>query len=56
MADVATVIRRARMSVGLTQTELARRAGTSQPALARYETGATLSTVPTLERILAACG
>lgn len=35
---------------------MAARAGTSQPALARYETGAALPTLPTLERILAACG
>lgn len=36
--------------------ELAARAGTSQSALARYETGAGLPTLPTLERLLAACG
>jgi predicted nucleotidyltransferase len=36
--------------------DLAGLAGTSQSALARYETGATLPTLPTLERLLAACG
>lgn len=56
MTDVATLIRRARTGVGFSQTELAARAGTSQPALARYETGTTLPTLPTLERLLSACG
>jgi predicted nucleotidyltransferase/DNA-binding XRE family transcriptional regulator len=56
MADVPTLIYRARTGAGLTQAELAARAETSQPALARYETGAALPTLPTLERLLAACG
>jgi predicted nucleotidyltransferase/DNA-binding XRE family transcriptional regulator len=56
MTDVATLIRRARAGVGLSQAELAERASTSQPALARYETGTTLPTLPTLERLLSACG
>jgi predicted nucleotidyltransferase/DNA-binding XRE family transcriptional regulator len=56
MTTVAQVIRDARVGAGLTQSELARRAGTSQPALARYETGNALPTLPTLERLLAACG
>lgn len=50
------MLRRARESAGLSQAELAARADTSQPALARYETGASLPTLPTLERVLAACG
>jgi uncharacterized protein len=56
MPNLAATIRRARADAGLSQTDLASRAGTSQPALARYETGATLPTVPTLERLLSACG
>lgn len=56
MASVATVVKRARAEAGLSQTELAERAGTSQPALARYETGAALPSVGTLERLLSACG
>src|ERR671915_2271991 len=56
MVEVAAVIRRARARAGLSQTQLAARAGTSQPALARYESGATLPTLPTLERLLSACG
>lgn len=50
------MIRRARIRAGLSQAELAERASTSQPALARYETDVTLPTLPTLERLLSACG
>jgi predicted nucleotidyltransferase/DNA-binding XRE family transcriptional regulator len=56
VTDVAALIRQARGEAGLTQSELAAATGTSQPALARYETGASLPTLPTLERLLAACG
>jgi uncharacterized protein len=56
MSDVATVIRRIRAGAGLSQAELAKRAGTSQPALARYETGAAVPALPTLERLVSACG
>lgn len=56
MIDVATILRRARNDAQLSQAELAGLAGTSQPALARYETGAALPTLPTLERLLSACG
>lgn len=54
--DVASLIRGARRAAGLSQAELATRAGTSQPALARYETGVTMPALPTLERLLQACG
>ena len=56
MPDLAATIRRARAGAGLSQVDLAARAGTSQPALARYETGSALPTLPTLERLLSACG
>jgi predicted nucleotidyltransferase/DNA-binding XRE family transcriptional regulator len=56
MANVPTTLLHARNDAQLSQTELAGLAGTSQPALARYETGAALPTLPTLERLLAACG
>jgi predicted nucleotidyltransferase len=52
MPDIASMIRRTRQRAGISQAELAQRAGTSQPALARYETGAALPTLPTLERLL----
>jgi predicted nucleotidyltransferase/DNA-binding XRE family transcriptional regulator len=56
MDEVGALIRHSRASAGFSQAELAGRASTSQPALARYETGAALPTLPTLERLLAACG
>jgi uncharacterized protein len=54
--DAAELLRLARQTAGLTQAELARRAGTSQPAIARYESGATSPSVRTLERLLYALG
>lgn len=56
MIQIAQAIRQARLDAKFSQVDLAARAGTSQPALARYETGAALPTLPTLERLLAACG
>ncbi|MEI6625383.1 MAG: helix-turn-helix domain-containing protein [Thermoleophilia bacterium] len=54
--SAASLIRAARVSAGLTQTELARRAGTSQPAIVRYESGESSPSVATLERLLRAAG
>ena len=56
MPNLATTLRQARDDAGFSQAVLAKRAGTSQPALARYETGAAIPTLPTLERLLSACG
>lgn len=56
MVGVAELLRSARTSAGLTQAELARRAGTSQAAVARYESGDVSPVVSTLERLLAATG
>jgi hypothetical protein len=50
------LIRRARRAAGFTQAELARRAATSQSAVAAYESGAKTPTVETLERLLHAAG
>jgi hypothetical protein len=52
----AKLIREARIAAGLTQVELARRAGTSQPTIAAYEAGDKIPTVATLERLLRAAG
>ncbi len=49
-------LRAARRRAGLSQRELAARAGTSASAVARYETGAVEPTVAVLERLLRACG
>jgi uncharacterized protein len=52
--DTAELLQEARRSAGLTQAELARRAGTSQAMVARYETGIASPTVRTLQRLLRA--
>jgi uncharacterized protein len=45
-----------RLAAGLSQRDLARRAGTSQPAIARYERGIASPSWETLQRLAAACG
>jgi transcriptional regulator with XRE-family HTH domain len=50
------LVREARLAAGLSQRDLARRAGTSQPAIARYERGLATPSWETLERLAAACG
>jgi transcriptional regulator with XRE-family HTH domain len=52
----AELVRRARLAAGLTQRELAQRAGTAQSVVARVETGQTSPSMNTLERLLAAAG
>jgi hypothetical protein len=54
--DVSTLLVRVRREAGLTQAGLARRAGTSQAMVARYESGVASPTVRTLERLLRAAG
>jgi transcriptional regulator with XRE-family HTH domain len=54
--NAATLVRRARQDAGLTQRELARKAGTSQPAVAAVEAGRKQPTVATLCRWLEAAG
>jgi ribosome-binding protein aMBF1 (putative translation factor) len=43
-----------RLALGLSQVELADRAGMTQPALSRLEAGGVIPTIPLLERISAA--
>ena len=50
------LIAEARRLAGLSQRELAERAGTSQPAVARLEQGHSSPSLATLERLLAAAG
>jgi transcriptional regulator with XRE-family HTH domain len=45
-----------RRRLGATQQELARRAGTSQPTIAAYESGAKSPTLATLDRLAGAIG
>jgi len=50
------LIREARRLAGLTQTELARRLGTTQSAVSNWERDRDIPRVDTLARILEACG
>lgn len=50
------LIREARLRHGLDQAELARRAGTAQPAISRIERNAVSPTLETLNRLLEAMG
>lgn len=54
--DAAQILERVRASSGLTQEELARRAGTSRPTLSAYEHGRKSPTVATFVRLLAQAG
>ncbi|MGB5533576.1 MAG: helix-turn-helix transcriptional regulator [Acidimicrobiia bacterium] len=49
-------VRELRRTVGLTQAELARAAGTSQPTIAAYESGTKSPTLRTLSRMARAVG
>jgi transcriptional regulator with XRE-family HTH domain len=50
-----SLIRTARQAAGITQVELAARAGTTQPAVAAYESGARRPNLATLSRLLDGC-
>lgn len=54
--EAGTLVRNSRTAAGLTQTELARRAGTTQAAVARLESGRVNPKVGTLRKLLAAAG
>ncbi len=51
---IGEAIRERRLALGLTQTEVAKRAGMTQPALSRLEAGGIVPTIPVLDRIAAA--
>ena len=50
------LIREARRRAGLTQDELASRAGTSQPGIARWESGRTAVSLDDVLRLVRLCG
>ena len=50
------LVREARRRAGLTQAELAARAGTTQSAIARLERGATTPTLETISNLVRAAG
>jgi transcriptional regulator with XRE-family HTH domain len=56
MGLAADVLSAARLRAGLTQRELAERAGTSQSTVNRYEKGAVEPSLATLQRLVEACG
>lgn len=49
-------LREARLRAGLSQTELARRAGVTQSVISAYESGGRQPSLPVLERLVAATG
>jgi transcriptional regulator with XRE-family HTH domain len=53
--ELSVLIRHARHAAGITQLEVAQRAGTAQPAVAAYESGARAPSLTTLVRLLSAC-
>jgi ribosome-binding protein aMBF1 (putative translation factor) len=54
--ELGRAVRARREELGLTQSQLADRAGLKQPAVARFEAGGTMPTIPMLERLAAALG
>lgn len=54
--DMAAIVTDARLRAGLSQRELAQRAGTSQSAVARIESGAVSPSLETVRRLVGACG
>ena len=55
-ADIAEELRRTRERAGLTQAEIARRAGTTQSAVSRMESGRVLPSVAAVVRFAEAVG
>jgi HTH-type transcriptional regulator/antitoxin HipB len=49
-------VRKQRLGLGLSQEELGRRAGMTQSAVARFEAGGTVPTIPVLDRLARALG
>jgi predicted transcriptional regulator len=54
--DAGRVLRQARRRAGLTQRQLAAKAGVPQSVIARIESRAVIPRVDTLDRLLEACG
>jgi len=53
---IGQAVRERRLALGLSQTEVATRAGMTQPALSRLEAGGAVPTIPVLDRIAIALG
>jgi transcriptional regulator with XRE-family HTH domain len=54
--DAARILRQARLRAGLTQRQLAGKAGVPQSVIGRIESRAVIPRVDTLDRLLEACG
>ena len=54
--EIGQLVTDARLRAGLSQRELAERAGTSQSAVARIEAGAVSPSLETVRRLVSACG
>jgi HTH-type transcriptional regulator/antitoxin HipB len=54
--ELAETVRSRREELGLSQRQLAERAGMTQPGVARFEAGGTTPTIPVLERLARALG
>jgi ribosome-binding protein aMBF1 (putative translation factor) len=54
--ELAEAVRERREELGLSQRQLAERAGMTQPGVARFEAGGTTPTLPLLERLAVALG
>lgn len=52
--ELGAMVRQLRLDVGLSQEELAQRAGMTQPALSRLERGGGIPTITVLDRIASA--
>lgn len=55
-ATIRRVVEESRRAAGMTQAELARRIGTTQPAISKIESGRTLPGLDLLERVARATG
>ncbi|MFI5756156.1 helix-turn-helix domain-containing protein [Streptomyces sp. NPDC051569] len=52
--ELGRTVREHREALGMSQAQLARAAGLQQPAVARFEAGGTMPTLPLLERFASA--
>ncbi|MFE4831404.1 helix-turn-helix transcriptional regulator [Streptomyces sp. NPDC056672] len=52
--ELGRAVRERREALGMTQAQLAQAAGLRQPAVARFEAGGTMPTLPLLERFASA--
>ncbi|MYV56156.1 helix-turn-helix transcriptional regulator [Streptomyces sp. SID3212] len=52
--ELGVAVRERREALGMTQAQLAQAAGLQQPAVARFEAGGTIPTLPLLERFASA--